>query len=50
MLPVVAWPKAIRLEQIISAEIASAKKNVDASVLVLGKFLIIVGLLLSFWV
>jgi hypothetical protein len=46
MLPVVAWPKAKRLEQSINAEIASAKKNVDASVLVLGKVLIIVGLLL----
>jgi hypothetical protein len=46
MLPVVAWPKAKRLEQIVNAEIASAKKNVDASVLVLGMVLIIVGLLL----
>jgi hypothetical protein len=49
MLPVVAWPKAKRLEQIINAEIASAKKNVEANALVLGKVLIIVGLLLYSW-
>jgi hypothetical protein len=45
-LPVVACPKAERLEKSTSPEIASIKKNVDASVLILGKFLIIVGLLL----